>query len=261
MKKTTKILMILSFCFCIISACVAVVFATRGFEMNINISQITFQTAGWIDFSVSNASLYGVSKLSGSGEMKGFSITRHMNDKDIEDYAVMNGWNSAKLQFRDGAKGMGQIAFTVKNDTQYEGACLFVHVSTNKETDSYIKAIPSGDFYLNKGQSHTFTVDLMSTNPTLTSTSYTTISGLQVSVSVEEVIASEEHCRQEDFAAEGITFTLNDEDYTATLTKYTRSGNVAYIPDLVQNNDLNNLKLYTVKKISDATTSSSGVFY
>lgn len=261
MKKTTKILMILSFCFCIISACVSAVFALTNVEIMMGISNITFQTDGWLNFSVSNAQLRGLTKQSDSGEMKGFTITSYMDDQDIEDYVKMNGWNSAKLQFKSNAKGLGQIAFTVKNDTKYEGTCLFVHVSTNKETDSYIKAIPSGDFYLNKGQHHTFTIDLISTSPTSTSTTYTTISGLNINVQVEEVIASEEHCTQEWYATQGYTFTLNDDDYTATLTKFTASGSVANIPDLVQNNDYDNLKLYTVTKIADATASSAGAFY
>lgn len=256
MKKTTKILMILSFCFCIISACVAVVFATSGFEMNMNINGISFQPVGWLEFSVSDASFHGLTKLSGSGEMKGFTINNRMDEQDTADYAEINGWNNVKLQFKSSAKGMGQISFTVKNNNKNEGACLYVEISTNMETSSTIKAIPSGDFYLNPGQAHTFTIDIMSINPT----SYSTISGLKVNLGIEEVIASEWHCSQEYFESEGIYFTLND-DYTATLTKYTRSGNVAYIPDMVQNNDYDNLKCYTVTQIANGTSTTTGIFY
>lgn len=164
MKKTAKLWVVLSLCLCVASIALVTVFALKMFSIGMN-GSIQFELAKDIDITVSGATLSGLKKSSGSGQMQSFSITRQMTDEDVEDLAGYQSWENIALEFEDYANGMGKLSFNVKNNATTYGKDVMVRLSTNTDIYSSITATPCADFCVIPGQTHTFDIEIVAQTP------------------------------------------------------------------------------------------------
>ena len=161
MKKTTRLLVLLSLCFCFIAVGVVTVFAA---------TQMTLQSGGEINFvandpevdaTISAAKLQGLTKQSGSGEMKNFSIKPGMNNETIDNLAAFQSWNNISLEFTKESKGMGRILFDVRNNSKNQNNYLYVTFESNTDLSYEITATPSADYCIWPGETHTFDIEFI----------------------------------------------------------------------------------------------------
>ena len=262
MRKQTKlVVLMMSFCF-VLATCLLSVFAVKNFDMNM-VGEIEFIAPG-LEATISQATLSGLSKKTGSGQMQSFTLTRTMTESQISDLAGVKSWSGIKLLFDEESEGVATISFTITNNSNKAIENIMVNLSTNTTSTSPIQATPSADFCITPGASHTFTINL---NVADVSTS-ALISGFKLTVEMS-IIKPSEVPTVADYSAQGITFEINPETSTANLVNYNpqttsaastfaTTGLTVEVPDVVQGEDG---KIYTVTELVDGKTYSRGAFY
>lgn len=186
MKKTTKIFVVLSFCMCIASIALFAVLAVNQFSFSPS-GTIEFVTESGVEATISKATLTGISKKSGSGEMNSFSVTEDMTTAQIQALAGYKSWATPKLQFVEDSNGVGHIRFNVKNNSQKNSHNIMVRLSTNTTIDSKVTATPSSDFCIHAGDSHNFDIEFIVQDPTQSAE----LSAFAVTIELDLIITDE----------------------------------------------------------------------
>jgi hypothetical protein len=162
MKKQTKTI-ILSIALCLIFALgVFCVYSLQNFSLSGG-GSIKFIAPG-INATISEATLTGLSKKSGSGQMQSFKVTPDMTTAQIQELSGYKSWSGLKLLLDNQDTGMATISFTITNNSARTVENIMVELSTNTTNQSPIQAIPSADFCIGPKQNHTFTIDFYVSN-------------------------------------------------------------------------------------------------
>ena len=159
MKAKTKIIIFSLFVCVIVAFGTFCVFALQNFSLNVA-GKIKF-VAPSVNATISQATLSGLSKETGSGTMSGFSISSAMTTEQVEALPEYQSWSGLKLLFDDDSEGIGAISFTVTNNSTKDAENIMVNISTNTTASSPIQAAPCAGFCIEPGNSHTFTVNLV----------------------------------------------------------------------------------------------------
>ena len=253
-KQTQLIVLITSFCF-IIATCLLSVFAVKNFNINMS-GEIEFIAPG-IEATISQATLSGVSKKDGSGQMQSFTLTRTMTESQISALSGVKSWSGIKLLFDDESEGKATISFTVTNNSSKSVENIMVNLSTNTNVDSSIQATPSADFCIAPNSSHTFSITL-SVSDIKTST---ILSGFKFTVEMN-IIKPSQVTSVDSYSTKGFSFSLNESAQTATFTKYTPAeatalssdGIALEIPEVVSNGSG---KVYSVTEIASGASNTN----
>ena len=168
MKKSTKAI-ILSIAICFMCAVgVFCVFAVKNFSLNGG-GSIKFIAPG-VAATISDASLDGLTKESGSGTMSSFSVTSTMTAAQVESLDGYKSWSGLKLLFDDEADGRATISFTVTNNSTKSNENVMVKLSSNTTTTDSIHVTPCADYCIGAGKSHTFSVSMAVANGDVSAT-------------------------------------------------------------------------------------------
>ena len=162
MKKQTKAV-ILSIALCMIVALgVFCVYAVQNFSFNAG-GSIKFIAPG-INATISNATLTGISKESGSGQMSEFTITPSMTEEQIQALDGYKSWTGLKLLFDENSDGKAKLSFDITNNSSKAIENIMVELSTNTSNSSPVVVTPSADFCIVPGASHTFDIAISVSN-------------------------------------------------------------------------------------------------
>ena len=252
MRKQAKVI-IVSIVLCMIMALgVFCVFAIKNFSLQAG-GSIKF-VAPSINATISEATLTGVSKESGSGQMSEFEIKSNMTEAQVQALPGYQSWSGLKLLFDDDSDGKASISFTITNNSEKEIENIKAELSTNTTDSSSIQATTSADFCIAPKSSHTFTIGLNVINPETSATldDFQFVVDLRV-IKPSEVVSEEEHAQ-----TTGLTFETNSDTKTAVFKKYVAPTGGALkdveIPAYLKDENDN---LYTVTEIADGTSSES----
>lgn len=252
MKKATKIVVILSFCLCIVSIALFAVLAINQFSFA-PAGSIEFIAESGIDVTVSKATLYGISKKSGSGEMNSFNVTKDMTETQIQSLSGFKSWSNLKLAFAEGSEGIGRLTFSVRNNSQNQSENVFVKLTTNTTLASKITVTPSADYCVTPGDVHSFIVDFVVQDPTqaVPATNFALTVELDL-VKTEDVYDEIEHYDEDGYE---MYFNYYDETFTAVLTDIQNCPKAIVLPELVKHNN----KVYTISTIGDHAFSATKI--
>ena len=244
MKKATKIVVILSFCLCIVSIALFAVLAINQFSFDPG-GSIEFIAESGVDVTVSKATLYGISKKSGSGAMNSFEVTKDMTETQIQALSGYKSWSNLKLAFAEGSEGIGRLIFSVRNNSQNQSENVFVKLTTNTTLASKITVTPSADYCVNPGDIHAFVVDFVVQDPTQA----VPATNFALTVELDLVKTEDVYDETEYYDEDGYEMAFNYEDTTsiATLTDIQNSPKDIVLPELVKHNN----KVYTIGKIGE----------
>ena len=260
MKKQTKTI-ILSIALCMIFALgVFCVYAVQNFSFNAG-GSIKFIAPG-INATISNATLTGISKESGSGQMSEFTITPSMTEEQIQALDGYKSWTGLKLLFDENSDGKAKLSFDITNNSSKDIENIMVELSTNTSHSSPVVVTPSADFCVAPGQSHTFNLVLLVQNVDQSANidDFELVVELGI-IKPDQVLSQAEHKQ-----TTGLNFTTNSSARTAVFSKYTTptgatalaDGLEVEIPAVIKDTNGN---LYTVTEIKDGSGSSSSAFY
>ena len=70
-----------------------------------------------IDATISSATLTGMSKEDGSGQMNSFTVVPTMTESEITALDGYKSWSGLKLLFTDESEGVATISFNVTNNS------------------------------------------------------------------------------------------------------------------------------------------------
>ena len=243
MKKSTKTI-ILSIALCFICAIgVFCVFALQTFSFDAG-GSIKFIAPG-ISATISNATLDGISKETGSGSMTGFTVTSSMTSAQVESLDGFKSWTGLKLAFDDDSEGSATVSFTVTNNSTKANENVMVSLSTNTTQSSLVQVTPCASFCVRSQESHTFDISFVVVNPNLDAdvNNFELVVKLDL-VKSENVLSVTEHKE-----TNGIDFVPNSSQKTATFSNISSvSGfnGVLEIPETVKDANGN---VYTVTEI------------
>ena len=243
-KKIKNIIICISICL-ILSLGVFCVFAIKNFSLPMG-GSIKFIAPG-IDATISSATLTGMSKEDGSGQMNSFTVVPTMTESEITALDGYKSWSGLKLLFTDDSEGVATISFNVTNNSSKNTENIMVEISTNTTSSSAIVATPSADFCVTPGLSHTFSIDLKVANADESAT----LDNFELVVDMRVVKSSEVPSVAQQTQQSNQDFVLSSGSRTATIKKSstTPTGQIN-IPKLVKDE---NDKVYTITKIeSDA---------
>ena len=157
MKKSTKLIVVLSFCMFIVSVALVAVFATTNFGITAN-GKIRFDFDDDVDVTFSKG--YFENMTAPSDSFQKFTVSKDVDDvREVEGY---QSWESGgELYFTEESEGMGRLIFTVINNAPVSSEdYIFVDFQTNtKLGTSPVTVTPSADFCIGPGKSHTFDVE------------------------------------------------------------------------------------------------------
>ena len=211
MKKQTKVLL-LSIALCMIVALgVFCVFAVKNFSL-VSGGKIEFVAPG-VNATISNATLTGISKKTGSGEMSEFTVTSAMTVEQIEALDGYKSWSGIKLLFDDESEGQASISFTITNNSTKSIENIMVELSTNTSNSSPIQATPSADFCIVPGENHTFTIGLNVADLEASSK----LSDFRLTVELRIIKPSEVMSQAEHLQTTGLNFTTNSNRQIKTF--------------------------------------------
>ena len=255
MKKSTKLVVILSFCMFIVSVALVTVLAVTDFGLTAH-GFIRFGLDKNIDVTFSQGHLENMT--SSNDSFQSFTVNKD-NDDNIQAVEGYQSWVSGiTLNFTEDSEGMGRLVFTVINNAPVNSdEHLRVSFSTNTTVNSSISATPSADFCIRPGSSHTFDIEFVAQN-----INYSTISSsFQIRIDVnlyttENMIGLDDDgwFIDEDYGTE-IQMELDELRHTATITHVENYSEDSMLPHYVTYEG----KIYTVNAID--SPSGDAVFY
>lgn len=251
MKKFTKIFIALSFCLCTVALCLFSVFSAESFMFEAE-GVIDFVVLDGIDATISSATLSGVTKQSGSGEMQSFAITRNMQDSDIQALDGYKSWSGIKLAFTEESDGFAKLSFTVTNNSTKPIENVMVRLSTNITQSSPVWVAPSADFCVNYGESHTFEVDLIVQDPQQTAT----LENFNLTMEFD-LVKPEDVLLISEYEEMGLTISPTT-GFEAEIVSFTNTEIPTVVLPSVAKDE--NDKIYTISEIKDGDTVESGAF-
>lgn len=245
MKQKIKLLVALSFCFCIVSVCLFAVFAVTKFSFE-STGSVEFIAEEGVDVTVSAASLSGLSKQSGSGQMQAFTVTKSMTQSQIEALSGYKSWSGLKLQFDSASNGIATLTFTVTNNSKRVIDNVMVEITTNTNIKSEITATPSADFCINPNSSHTFDVEFVVQNPNQGSK----LNNFALTVDLKLLKSDEVLEEGSEDIYEELSFTYDEDEGTAEIINCSDTLNSeVVIPSVVKYDE----RVYTIASIKDGT--------
>ena len=251
MKKSTRFLVALSLCLCILSIAVVVVFAVTNFSIS-TIGHVNFQIKNGVDATISGATLVDIKKTTGSGAMKSFTITRQMSEEDISDLDGYKSWQNIALEFEPYAEGKGKLCFEVKNNSKIADRYVMVRISTSTDITSSMLATPTADFCIAPGLTHNFMVYIAVQDPS----NDVTLDDFGLTVELELVTSQDVWNADSDGSyAEGeyeMFFKYSTYDYTTEISQIENCASDLVIPEMIYYNN----KIYNVTSIADGATAN-----
>ena len=248
MKQKIKLLVALSFCFCIVSVCLFAVFAVTKFSFE-STGSVEFIAEEGLDVTVSAASLSGLTKKSGSGQMQGFTVTKDMSQAQIEALSGYKSWGGLKLQFDAASNGIATLTFTVTNNSKRIIDNVMVEITTNTNIKSEITATPSADFCINPDSSHTFDIEFVVQNPNQGSK----LNNFALTVSLNLLKSGDVLEEGSQDIYEELGFSYDEDEGTAEILYCSDTLNSqVVIPSVVKYND----RVYTITSIKDGNSTN-----